>query len=180
MNIITEKVRQVYNGQNRCIGVFVGTLIKNKITIGWSRCNLAAGYVFDMKKGVQEAFKHIRNNDPIKPLSHARRIKDFMQKYENFRIRCKKYFKDADFATEANTAKDTDSQFTIQQIIAEIPKDTIDEKLINDFANLLEKIGNRLYNIGVGGCLVEFKTLFTKNGIRFERLQDKDFPIFKV
>lgn len=80
----------ILDKKDQRIGVLAATnndAYPNDVFIGWSLCNLSAGDKFDSKRGVEIAYERSRKRSvaPI-PMSIAPR-------YEAFRYRCNKYFK---------------------------------------------------------------------------------------
>lgn len=72
------------------VGVFAATTndrYPNEIFIGWSMCNFSAGDRFDSKRGVEIAYERSRKCS-IAPLPMS-----MQHRYDAFRFRCQKYFK---------------------------------------------------------------------------------------
>ena len=80
----------ILDNKNQRIGVFAATtnqLNPNEIFIGWSKCNESAGDRFDAKRGVEIAYQRSAKCS-ISPIPES-----LKHRYEAFRHRCKKYFK---------------------------------------------------------------------------------------
>ena len=173
-NIISQRVIQKYNNQTLPIGCFVGMSVNNQIRIGWSRCNFKAGDQFDMAKGQFYAIQHLLENTPINPLTHQKRNDDYMAQYQKFRARCQKFFKDQEFATEANeNVEDPQTKIVVDQVMSELEangaKGIVPRQLVVDLVNPLRRFGNLLWRHGVAGSLVKAKVNFTGDGIKIEK-----------
>lgn len=80
----------ILDKKHQRIGVFAATtneLYPNEVFIGWSKCNESAGDRFDSKRGVEIAYERSRKCS-IAPTPFS-----MQHRYEAFRYRCQKYFK---------------------------------------------------------------------------------------
>ena len=90
---IFEYIRRRKGGKNHKVGIVWGTVVgDNKvIKIGWSKCNLKAGDVFNAKQGMELAKSRAYNETPTTtpiPICIHKQIRQFG-------ARCVRYFKDA-------------------------------------------------------------------------------------
>ena len=81
----------ILDKKDQRIGVLAATVndnIPDTVFIGWSLCNSSLGDRFDPKRGVEIAYERSRkcSAGPI-PIS-------LLERYEAFKFRCRKYFKD--------------------------------------------------------------------------------------
>ena len=80
----------ILDNKNQRVGVFAATtndFHPNEIFIGWSKCNESSGDRFDSKRGVEIAYQRSAKCS-IAPVPVS-----MQHRYEAFRHRCKKYFK---------------------------------------------------------------------------------------
>lgn len=90
---MNEIIQYVYNNKRQPIGVLAATINDKQpknVIIGWSRCNVAAGDVFDKVLGKRIAIERSRKGSAIKmPVS-------FLDSgvYSKFVSRADRYFKD--------------------------------------------------------------------------------------
>jgi len=81
----------ILDKKDQRIGVLAATVNDRRpetVFIGWSLCNFSLGDRFDPKRGVEMAYERSRkcSAGPI-PMS-------LVERYEAFKFRCQKYFKD--------------------------------------------------------------------------------------
>ena len=89
---VEQKGIHVYilDNKHQRVGVFAATtneLNPTEIFIGWSKCNESAGDRFDSKRGVEIAYERSRKCS-VAPVPAS-----MLHRYEAFKHRCKKYFK---------------------------------------------------------------------------------------
>lgn len=104
--MITQRYMETYNRRNQAVGVFVGLVDKGVIRVGWSRVNLFKGDKFNMASGIAFAIQNMILGKEIPFMANLKKYEDFANEYENFKVRCRKYFKDhrMEGDTDGNTA----------------------------------------------------------------------------
>ena len=111
---IHQYVKQRVLGQKRVVGVMVGRLDQEGfIRLGWTRCNIKAGDVFNPKHGLKVALER-SNAEEIVPIPHS-----FSKPMFDFQDRCHRYYKDATgcfkiaVSTKNQQGSDSDSDLDI-------------------------------------------------------------------
>ena len=92
--MITQRYMEMYNGRNQAVGVFVGLIDKGLIRTGWSRCHIHKGDKFDMSRGIAYAIQNMVFGKEIPFMANIEKYEAFANEYDNFRDRCRRYFKD--------------------------------------------------------------------------------------
>lgn len=73
------------------VGIIVGTVVEGQIVIGWSKTNLKEGDVYSKDQGMSLALSRAQGYVPSPETPNC-----IKYQIEQFRLRCLRYFKDAD------------------------------------------------------------------------------------
>ena len=92
--VIFEYVKERRHRRNNKVGVLLGVLDKdNTVKIGWSKCNIKDGDIFDAKEGMDLAYKRAQSSSKW---IRDTRLPDCIKKQtRKFGARCLRYFKEA-------------------------------------------------------------------------------------
>ena len=91
---IFEYIRRRHHGKTLKVGVIIGVKDGKAVKIGWSKCNLKLGDVFNRQVGLKLALNRAL---PL-PMPKSKSVPTpncIRKQVRNFGIRCLRYFKDA-------------------------------------------------------------------------------------